>query len=295
VTSTVSGSQVRFSVTTNENVQGTRFFISSNGSALDYEHPVDMGPGSEFSFFNMPPGVYLTVFRSYLAETGETWDSAKKIFTVVSPVKAAANLPTGVLAGKVLDAAGGEPVAGALVRFVFYRTRTDAEGNFRFENLPDIRNAYVLVSAAHYLTASQAVAIQQGASTTCSIQLAAGSDNQTCPAAQYLPEHAAELRAFRDQILERSAQGKRVIRAYYAAAPELMLLLKADAVLRQQTLALARELLPLIAQSVRGEKPAVTPALRRKIQTLEKRYRKNAGSWLAGLLEAVEEFISNPL
>lgn len=292
VTPAVSGSQVRFSVAASGNVQGTRFFIGSGGSALDYEHPVDLGAGSEFSFFNIPPGVYLTVFRSYLAETGETWDSAKKLFTVVSPAKAVANLPTGVLEGKVLDAASGEPVAGALVRFVFYRARTDAEGNFRFENLPDIRKAYVAVSAANYLTAYQAVAIQQGASTTCSMQLAAGSDNQTCPAAQYLPEHATDLRAFRDRVLERNAQGRQVIRAYYAAAPELIMLLKADAVLRGQTLVLARELLPVIQKAARGEKVLLSPALRKKIKETSRLYRKKAGGDLTGLLDAVDDFLA---
>ncbi|MCX8043049.1 MAG: PKD domain-containing protein, partial [Desulfobacterota bacterium] len=196
---TVRGSQVWISLTPSASVQGNRMYVGRGvGNGIDYEHPVDIGEKNEIVFANVPAGLYSVVFRSYLAESGETWDSKKHFFAVPYAPKRTVDLPTGILEGRVFDAQTLQPIPNAQVGFVFYQTRTDERGAFRFEGLPDIKRAYAIADAKGYRTASEAVAIQQGLTTTCRILLWQGEDNQTCPAATYLPEHADKLRTFRD-------------------------------------------------------------------------------------------------
>ncbi|MCX8043824.1 MAG: hypothetical protein N3B18_06845, partial [Desulfobacterota bacterium] len=137
--------------------------------------------------------------------------------------------------------------------------------------------------------ASEAVAIQQGLTTTCRILLWQGEDNQTCPAATYLPEHADKLRTFRDMVLGTTPEGRRLIAAYYAAAPQLIKILQKHPSIRYRALNLVRELLPIIARARRGALPQLPSDLRHRVARLLAACRPVANKETLAFLDAVEQ------
>lgn len=285
-------SQLPISVDRSATVQGYRMYLGQGIGPVDYEYPIDLGRTEEFVFYNVPAGLYTAVFRSYLAESGETWDSKKRIFAVPYAPKQTTGLPSGVLEGRVFDAQTLRPVPNAQVRFVFYRTRTDERGAFRFEGLPDIKKAYAIADAEGYRTASEAIAIQQGVTATCRILLWQGEDNQTCPAATYLPEHAGRLREFRDRVFAGTGEGRKLISAYYRAAPHLAKVLRADPELRRRTLTLARELMPFVGKALRGENVVIKPTVQNRINALISTYREKVGTEGVEFLNGLQRMVS---
>jgi len=289
-TVSVSGSQVQLTLAPSGSVQGNRMYLGEGAGSIDYEHPFDLGQAMTLTFYNVPAGRYAAVFRSYLAQSGETWDSAKKVFTVLSRARTTENLPSGVLEGKVFDAQTRHPVAGSQVNFAFYRTTTDQQGGFRFEGLPEIKKGYVQVTAAGYRSVWQEVALGEEQRILLE-QGDEGTDNQTCPAAQYLPEHAQRLRLFRDNVLSQSPAGSNLIQAYYRAAPRVAGLLRENAKLRQQTLSLARDMMPLVRKRLQGTPVHLSLQLRKRIDALLATYAATADPDLLALGEAVKQFL----
>lgn len=279
VSPNVSGSQVALSWQQAPGARGYRFFIGKNGASVDYDKPVDIGDTAKVRFVNIPFGLYTTVFRSYIAETGETWDSQKVSFFVPPSGKQEGSGLTATLEGVVKDNATGAPLKDANVRFIFYETKTDEEGKFSFAQLPSIKKASVCASANGYGETVKTVTLETGKTASCVFALSpGGSDNRTCPAEQLVPEKTGLLRLLRDRVLAQSPEGRRLTECYYSSAPEIINILQQDKTLRKETLLFLQKVLPIVERAVSGNAYSLTPDIKNKAKLIIEGFKKRGGA-----------------
>jgi PKD repeat protein len=290
VTEDITGSRVSLSWNSSEDANGCRFYIGNDAMDIDYEKPVDVGNSDSIVFTAVPAGRYVAVFRSYLAETGETWDSKKVILRVGQLQSENDSNLKGAIEGIVFDNSTRAPVSGATVRFIFYETTTDNDGKFRFESLPALKKAYVTASKDGYSETSLPLYIEDGKSSACTIKLTPGSENNNeCPAERLAPEMADILRLYRNTELAGNEKGRALIKQYYKCAPEIQRILEGDPDIKNSAKELLQNALPWIKESIMNKNTPVPELLKKKAEKAIENFKAKSSERLKEFLNVIED------
>jgi hypothetical protein len=96
----------------------------------------------------------------------------------------------------------------------------------------------------------------------CMIELALGKDDP----------RLSVLRRFRDEILHKTEEGRRLTQYYYRLTPRLLKLIQHDQEFKKASIKLFEDLYPSIEKSLRSGKFILSPALFLRIQNLLDRF-----------------------
>jgi photosystem II stability/assembly factor-like uncharacterized protein len=184
-------------------------------------------------------------------------------------------LITGSMEGVVTDALSGEAVEDAEVRLDpgNFLTTTTSDGSYV---ISDIRTGTYTLSASHegylpYLKVN--VEVAENESDTLNVELT------PCPFSilDLSNREIKKLRRFRDQFLSPNREGRKWVSLFYQHAPAISRWIFSDQALKENFLALLKQVLPEIENVLAGRSAKLPPHLIRKAETCLARVGQKGG------------------
>ncbi len=204
----------------------------------------------------------------------------------------------GIVFGNVADAATGAALNDIQVRTTTGAAATAQEGYYLMLSPAGAFTVTTQDFGGTYAPAAKSVNLMSGDTAEANFRLDQGGagPDAGCPAEELFGSASAEadrIRAFRDTVLNKTADGQRYVDLYYRHAAEICAVMDADPVLKKNIRSLAADMLSLLTAMAHGRPCRLTGTQKAGLLNCLSGIRKHAGPALAGQLDGMIETITS--